>query len=128
MRKPTSNEEKVFAKIRGKKAMFHVTKTILEKSIQDANKDIRDLLCETELLDYDLLGNGEKKILKGRFKGRRESNVTITCYKSKTRGDKRIWFKGIKDIAEPNDMMALGIYSSKDNLFKTITIHNLTRG
>ena len=86
MRKPTSNEEAVLKKIRGKKAMFHVTKTILEKSIQDANKDIRDLLCETELLDYDLLGNGEKKILKGRFKGRREKDKIVALLPYITKG------------------------------------------
>ena len=44
MRSPTENEQKAFDNLRGKKAMFHITKTILQKSIQDANKDICKIL------------------------------------------------------------------------------------
>jgi hypothetical protein len=121
MRKPSEKEQQAFDKIRGRKAMFHVTKTILDKSIQDANKDICKILYEADIISYDKLDQGDKVYLTGYFKGFHENPVTISCYRAKGRGDKRIWFKGIGDIASENDMMALGIYG------KRITIHNLTR-
>ena len=120
MRSPTENEQKAFDNLRGKKAMFHITKTILQKSIQDANKDICKILYDTNILSYDKLEQGDKRYITGFFKGFRENPITISCYKAKGRGDKRIWFKGIGDIASVDDMMALVIYG------KRITIHNLT--
>lgn len=120
MREPTEQERQAFDKLRGKKAMFHVTKTILNKSIQDANKDICRILLESNLMHYDKLNLGEKQYLTGFFKGFRENPITISCYKAKGRGDKRIWFKGIGDIANADDMMTLVVYGQR------ITIHNLT--
>ena len=120
MRSPTENEQKAFDNLRGKKAMFHITKTILEKSIQDANREICRILLESNLIHYDKLKQGDKQYITGFFKGFRENPITISCYRAKGRGDKRIWFKGIGDIASVDDMMALVIYG------KRITIHNLT--
>ena len=124
MRSPTENEQKAFDNLRGKKAMFHITKTILQKSIQDANKDICKILYDTNILSYDKLEQGDKQYITGYFKGFHEkfrgNPITISCYKAKGRGDKRIWFKGIGQIAIADDMMALVIYG------KRITIHNLT--
>jgi len=63
MRDPTKEEQEAFDKIRVRKAhkaMFHVTKTILEKSIQDANREICRVLLETGLVHYHQLELGEK--------------------------------------------------------------------
>lgn len=120
MRKATAKETEKFKKIRGKKAMFHITKTILDKHIQDANRAICEALKESNIINYEHLGLGEKKIFKGRFKGQRSQDVNISCYRANGRGDKRIWFKGIAEISKPDDMMALSVHADK------ITIHNLT--
>ena len=105
MRKLTKIEE-VNKKALGKNsALFHVTKTILNKSIQDCNSDLRTLLKAHNILDYDELGEGSKVTLKGKFADGSETN--ISCYRAKTRGDKRIWFSGIKDHARIDDIMAM---------------------
>ena len=120
MRKLTKIEE-VNKKALGKNsALFHVTKTILNKSIQDCNSDLRTLLKAHNILDYDELGEGSKVTLKGKFADGSETN--ISCYRAKTRGDKRIWFSGIKDHARIDDIMAMIIKGGK------IIIKNVTTG
>ena len=101
-------------------ALFHVTKTILNKSIQDCNSDLRTLLKAHNILDYDELGEGSKVTLKGKFADGSETH--ISCYRAKTRGDKRIWFSGIKDHARIDDIMAMIIKGGK------IIIKNVTTG
>ena len=120
MRKLTKIEE-VNKKALGKNsALFHVTKTILNKSIQDCNSDLRTLLKAHNILDYDELGEGSKVTLRGKFADGSETN--ISCYRAKTRGDKRIWFSGIKDHARIDDIMAMIIKGGK------IIIKNVTTG
>ena len=43
-------------------ATFTVTKTILNKSIQDCNAAMRSLLKDAGIVDYDSLSAGEKAI------------------------------------------------------------------
>ena len=135
MRKPTEYEQEAFDKIRVRKAhkaMFHVTKTILEKSIQDANREICRVLLETGLVHYHQLELGEKQFLTGFFKGEGNKPITVSCYRTKGRGDKRIWFKGIGGIAGPDDMMALAVKidgkwrNRPQGGYCKLTIHNLT--
>jgi len=135
MRDPTKEEQTAFNRIRvpkEHKAMFHITKTILEKSIQDANRDICQALYASGLFYYHRLRLGEKQFLTGFFKGEGNKPITVSCYRTKGRGDKRIWFKGIGDIAEADDMMALSVkvsvsyYRTGRGYFGKLTIHNLT--
>ena len=108
MRNPTDREQSVFDSLAGNKAMFHITKTILDKSIQDANAGICVVLCDSGVIDNDNIEAGCKHILEGYYgiKGTK-FKLTISCYRAKGRGDRRIWFKGIKEHAVADDMMAL---------------------
>jgi hypothetical protein len=101
-------------------ALFHITGTILSKSIQDCNVAIRDLLKREGVLDYDDLGAGDKVTLAGIYSDGTET--TISAYRAKTRGDKRIWFNGLKNHAEAGDIMALIIRGGK------LVIQNVTKG
>ncbi len=121
MRKPTSKEENVFKRLRGKKAMFHVTKTVLDKAIQDANVGLVNVLKEAGIIDYDSIESGEKHYIYANHK-KYTDPIQVSCYRAKTRGDRRIWFKGIKELAEADDMMALSINKDK------IVLSNLTKG
>ena len=120
MRKPTSKEENVFKRLRGKKAMFHVTKTVLDKAIQDANAGLVNILKEAGIIDYDTIESGEKHYIYANYK-QYTNPIQVSCYRAKTRGDRRIWFKGIKEIAKADDMMALSINKDK------IVLSNLTK-
>ena len=50
------------------------------------------------------------------------TEATISAYRAKTRGDKRIWFNGLKNHAESGDVMALVIRGGK------MVIQNITKG
>ena len=101
-------------------AAFTVTKTILNKSIQDCNSAMRALLKDAGIVDYDSLVPGEKVKLKGFFIDGTETN--ISAYRARNRGDKRIWFSGLKSYAKPGDVMALAVKNGK------LVIKNLTTG
>ena len=119
MRKLTKIEQ-VNADALGDVALFHVTGTILNKSIQDCNAAIRDLLKREGVIDYAELEPGDKVTLEGVYSDGTET--TISAYRAKTRGDKRIWFNGLKNYADAGDIMALVIRSGK------LVIQNVTQG
>tara|TARA_R110000851_G_scaffold143377_2_gene282287 strand:- start:893 stop:1309 length:417 start_codon:yes stop_codon:yes gene_type:complete len=119
MRKLTKIEQ-ANADVLGDAALFHVTGTILNKSIQDCNAAIRDLLKREGVIDYDTLNAGDKVQLEGVYSDGTET--TISAYRAKTRGDKRIWFNGLKNHADAGDVMALVIRSGK------LVIQNVTQG
>ena len=119
MRKLTKIEQ-ANAKALGEAALFHVTGTILNKSIQDCNAAIRDLLKREGVLDYDTLNAGDKVTLEGVYDDGTET--TISAYRAKTRGDKRIWFNSLKNHANAGDVMALVIRGGK------LVIQNVTKG
>ena len=119
MRKLTRIEQ-VNADLLGDAALFHVTGTILSKSIQDCNVAIRDLLKREGVLDYDDLGAGDKVTLAGVYSD--GTGTTISAYRATTRGDKRIWFSGLKNHANAGDVMALVIRSGK------LVVQNVTKG
>ena len=93
----------------GDAALFHITGTILNKNIQDCNVAIRDTL-----------NAGDKVTLKGVYSDGTET--TVSAYRAKTRGDKRIWFKNLKNYADAGDVMALVIRGGK------LVIQNVTQG
>ena len=119
MRKLTKLEQ-ANADVLGEAALFHVTGTILNKSIQDCNAAIRDLLKREGVLDYDTLNAGDKVTLEGVYSDGTET--TISAYRAKTRGDKRIWFNSLKNHANAGDVMALVIRGGK------LVIQNVTKG
>ena len=119
MRKLTKIEQ-ANADALGDVALFHVTGTILSKSIQDCNVAIRDLLKREGVLDYAELEPGDKVTLEGVYNDGTET--TVSAYRAKTRGDKRIWFNGLKNHADAGDVMALVIRGGK------LVIQNVTQG
>ena len=119
MRKLTKIEQ-ANANLLGDAALFHITGTILSKSIQDCNAAIRDLLKREGVLDYGDLSAGDKVTLEGVYNDGTET--TVSAYRAKTRGDKRIWFNGLKNHAEAGDIMAVVIRSGK------LVIQNVTKG
>ena len=108
-------------------AMFRITQTMLDKSIQDADKEICRFLLEHDFLDYSKLT--EKVYLPCKLQayvGCATSQPSkISCYKT-TRGDKRIWIKGLKDIAKAGDILNLKVYDNGGNI-KSLIVQNLTK-
>jgi len=119
MRKLTKIEQ-ASADALGDVALFHVTGTILNKNIQDCNAALRDLLKREGVVDYAELNPGDKVTLEGVYSDGTET--TISAYRAKTRGDKRIWFNGLKNYADAGDVMALIIRGGR------LVIQNVTKG
>ena len=119
MRKLTKIEQ-ASADALGDVALFHVTGTILNKNIQDCNAALRDLLKREGVVDYAELNPGDKVTLEGVYSDGTETK--ISAYRARTRGDKRIWFNGLKNHADAGDVMALVIRGGK------LVIQNVTKG
>ena len=108
-------------------AQIRLSKTMLEKSIIDANKSVRDLALNFGI-DFDKMKNGDKYEVLARFDDLDSNQHSVVrFYKTINRGDRRVSIKGIKQYAEIGDLIALSACLPKDDN-KDIIIINVTRG
>jgi hypothetical protein len=107
-------------------AQIRLSKTMLEKSIIDANKSVRDLALNFGI-DFDKMKNGDKYEVLARFDDLDSNQHSVVrFYKTINRGDRRVSIKGIKQYAEIGDLIALSACLPKDDN-KDIIIINITR-
>ena len=110
-------------------AQIRLSRTMLDKSIIDANKSVRDLALNFGI-DFDKMKNGDKYEVEARFDNperyHQEKSV-VRFYKTINRGDRRVSIKGIKQYVEIGDLIALSACLPKDDN-KDIIIINVTRG
>lgn len=93
-------------------AKIKLTKTMLDKSIIDANKSVRDFLEQELDYTYDKL---EADVSDGKYYHNYWCNALyeddtptiVTFYKSRTRGDRRISIKNLRKFAEEGDTVKL---------------------
>jgi len=124
MDKVTEAHLEVLRKFLPKGVAFQLTNTMLEKSIIDASKDIRDFLVEHSLFDFDDLTKGEKENIncqlfyEGSFF---ERNVSLyrPMAKPDKPGDPRIWIYNLNKNARPLDWIYFG---ARDDVFYVIPI------
>tara|TARA_R100000426_G_scaffold83037_1_gene61492 strand:+ start:49 stop:444 length:396 start_codon:yes stop_codon:yes gene_type:complete len=105
-------------------AQIRLSKTMLDKSIIDANKSVRDLALNFGI-DFDKMKNGDKYEVLARFDDTNQESV-VRFYKTINRGDRRVSIKGIKQYANIGDLIALSACLPKDDN-KDIIIINVTR-
>ena len=105
-------------------AQIRLSKTMLDKSIIDANKSVRDLALNFGI-DFDKMKNGDKYEVLARFDDNNQESV-VRFYKTINRGDRRVSIKGIKQYASIGDLIALSACLPKDDN-KDIIIINVTR-
>jgi hypothetical protein len=105
-------------------AQIRLSKTMLDKSIIDANKSVRDLALNFGI-DFDKMKNGDKYEVLARFDDTNQKSV-VRFYKTINRGDRRVSIKGIKQYANIGDLIALSACLPKDEN-KDIIIINVTR-
>ena len=93
-------------------ARIKLTKTMLDKSIIDANKSVREFLEQELDYSYDKL---EADVSDGKYYHNYWCNALyeddtptiVTFYKSRTRGDRRISIKNLRKFAEEGDTVKL---------------------
>lgn len=86
-------------------AKIKLTKTMLNKSIIDANKSVQQFLKEELLHTYDDLEAGEKLKVPSLYED--GTRTTVTFYKAKGRGDKRISVQNLRKFASEGDTLGL---------------------
>ena len=93
-------------------AKIKLTKTMLDKSIIDADKSVREFLEQELDYTYDKL---EADVSDGKYYHNYWCNALyeddtptiVTFYKSRTRGDRRISIKNLRKFAEEGDTVKL---------------------
>ena len=92
-------------------AKIKLTKTMLDKSIIDANKSVREFLEQELDYTYDKL----EADVDGKYTHKYwchalyedDTPTIVTFYKSRTRGDRRISIKNLRKFAEEGDTVKL---------------------
>ena len=92
-------------------AKIKLTKTMLDKSIIDANKSVREFLEQELDYAYDTL----EADVDGKYTHKYwchalyedDTPTIVTFYKSRTRGDRRISIKNLRKFAEEGDTVKL---------------------
>tara|TARA_R100001230_G_C5661061_1_gene165720 strand:+ start:389 stop:742 length:354 start_codon:yes stop_codon:yes gene_type:complete len=106
-------------------AKIKLTKTMLDKSIIDANKTVQKFLLGDFGMDYNdqFFVDRNKFIITGEYGDGTEAKVTF--YRTGTRGDKRISIQKLKQYADAGDIVRLSsdAESLHDGLRIFIQVH-----
>jgi hypothetical protein len=102
------------------RAIINLTETMLNKSIIDANKTVRDFAKAKFEFDYDTVEAGTKEQISAKYVDD-NSEATVSFYTAKTRGDKRISISGLKKKAEAGQVVSLSSFHGE---FIKIKINN----
>ncbi|MFA5177325.1 MAG: MvaI/BcnI family restriction endonuclease [Kiritimatiellia bacterium] len=129
MQRPLTKHEKsnltIIRKCTTDIAFLYITPTGLQKAILDAVLPVRTLLKVAGVHDYGLQSQGptNKVVTKAQFiSGSTVQKVSASMYRPVTKkGDPRIWFSRLSDLAKPNDV--LGIFVHHEQLYAV----NLTK-
>lgn len=93
--------------------LIQVTKTGLEKSILDATYQVRLFLQENGIHDYTTQEKGPKakvQIETSLFGPDDSTDTTTSLYRPRTKnGDPRLWISKLRDYANPDDIVAIGV-------------------
>ncbi len=105
--------------------LIEPTKTGLDKSIMDATGPVRNYLKQRNLHDYNTQKQGPDnkiQISANLIMGEELNSSIASLYRPVTKkGDPRIWFKGLTNYAEANDI--LGIFEFE----KVLYVLNITK-
>lgn len=97
--------------------LIEPTETGLKKSIMDATGSVRNYLKDKCFHDFEMQGQGpsEKIFIESRIYTQTSvKNSQASLYRPVTKkGDPRIWFYGLGQFADPNDILALICFEEK---------------
>jgi len=103
-------------------AKIKLTKTMLDKSIIDANKTVQQFLTEELEHTYDELEAGDKMKWDSLYED--GTPTVVTFYKAKGRGDKRISIKNLRKFANEGDTVRLRaeLVVVEDYIFEVLVV------
>ncbi|OVE70003.1 hypothetical protein CCS79_03050 [Clostridium diolis] len=95
--------------------LLRFTPTMLKKSIIDASGNIRSLLKNNNLVDYDTLTPGQDKLVLDGFLITNEvTEQQLSFYRPQTKkGDPRFWIYNFRQVIRDSEMIYLTIFNNK---------------
>lgn len=95
--------------------LLRFTPTMLKKSIIDASGNIRSLLKNNEIVDYDNLIPGQDKlVLDGFILTNEVIPQQLSFYRPQTKkGDPRFWIYNFKQVIRENEMIYLTVFNNE---------------
>ena len=120
----TKAEDKIVEALSPQLAQIRLTETMINKYIIDAKSDVQTL-ARLFGVEYDQLGKGEKHYVNAFWHDGTEAKIGF--YRANTRGDKRVSISGIKQQAQPDDLISLSYMSDKSGkIYIAISVVNVT--
>ena len=117
-------EKKVIESLSPQVAQIRLTDTMINKYIMDAKQDTQKLAA-LFYADYSLMVKGQKRTLQGVWHD--GTACSVTFYRAKTRGDKRISISGVKRKAQPGDLIGLSyITDQTGKTYLAVNVTNIT--
>jgi len=103
-------------------AKIKLTKTMLDKSIIDANKSVQQFFTEELEHSYDELEAGDKMQWESLYED--GTPTIVTFYKARSRGDKRISIKNLRKFANEGDTVRLRseLMLVEDSIFRVLVV------
>lgn len=117
-------EKKVIESLSPQVAQIRLTDTMINKYIMDAKQDTQKLAA-LFYADYSLMVKGQKRTVQGVWHD--GTACSVTFYRAKTRGDKRISISGLKRKAQPGDLIGLSyITDQTGKTYLAVNVTNIT--
>ena len=117
-------EKKVIESLSPQVAQIRLTDTMINKYIMDAKQDTQKLAA-LFYADYSLMVKGQKRTVQGVWHD--GTACSVTFYRAKTRGDKRISISGLKRKAQPGDLIGLSyITDQTGKTYLAVKVTNIT--
>ena len=117
-------EKKVIESLSPQVAQIRLTDTMINKYIMEAKQDTQKLAA-LFYADYSLMVKGQKRTVQGVWHD--GTACSVTFYRAKTRGDKRISISGLKRKAQPGDLIGLSyITDQTGKTYLAVNVTNIT--
>ena len=91
------------------RAIIKLTETMLNKSIIDANKTVREFAKTKFEFDYKSAQAGQKEKISAKYV-EDGKEATVSFYKAKGRGDNRISISGLRKKAKAGQIVSLSSF------------------
>lgn len=115
---PDDTEEQLIEKIiqfsKAEFALVRITKTMFVKSIIDANKKIREILKEGNIVDFDIIIKNQKEYKTTTIIAKSIKNARTSFYRPNTKeGDPRLWIYGLRKDFSVGDLLYISTFKNE---------------
>lgn len=115
---PSDSEELLVEQIlqvyRAEFGLIRITKTMLDKSIIDANEKLREILKNDDIIDFDQIQKNQKEFRNSILISDSIIELKTSFYRPTTKnGDPRFWLYGLNKYVSVNDLLFITTLDKK---------------